>query len=129
MIQSPSVLPTVIVGVVAMIAGQTKGEHFVVSGSLEISVAGSPVESAVHDRWPVEHRAAARKIPEDRSGSRVQRVHLSGIRAGIHDAVCNTDRTPVNGVDRGVCRLPKDLPSGDIESAPCAPGYLLSRGN
>src|SRR5437899_12491091 len=73
----PSVLPTVIVGVVAMIAGQTKGEHFVVSGSLDISVAGSPIEGAVRDRWPIEYRAAAREVPEDRSGSRVQRVHLS----------------------------------------------------
>src|SRR6266404_4008955 len=133
MIQTRSVLPTVIVVAIAgvltviLLAGQTKGEHFVISGSLDISVAGSPIESAVHDRWPVEYRAAARKIPEDRSGSRVQRVHLSGIGTGIHDAVCNTDRTSVNGVDRGVCSLPKDLPGGDIESAPCTPGYLLSR--
>src|SRR6266853_5711000 len=84
-IRRPSVLPTVIVGVVViagvlaviLLAGQTKGEHFVISGSPDISVARSPVEGAVHDRWPVEYRAAARKIPEDRSGSRVQRVHLS----------------------------------------------------
>src|SRR5712671_336997 len=92
-IRRPLVLPTVIVGVVAMIAGQTKGEHFVISGSLDISVARSPIESAVHDRWPVEYRAAAGEIPEDRSGPRVQRVHLPGIGAGVHDAVCNTDRT------------------------------------
>ncbi len=78
-------MPTVIVGVVVIAGvlavivptGETKGEHFVISGSLDISVARSPIEGAVHDRWPIEYRAAARKIPEDRSGSRVQRVHLS----------------------------------------------------
>jgi len=83
MIQTRSVLPTVIVVAIAgvltviLLAGQTKGEHFVISGSLDISVARSPIEGAVHDRWPIEYRSAARKIPEDRSGSRVQRVHLS----------------------------------------------------
>src|SRR5712671_3141737 len=135
MIQTRSVLPTVIVVAIAgvltviLLAGQTKGEHFVISGSLDISVARSPIEGAVHDRWSIEYRAAAGEVPKDISVCRVQRVHLSGIRAGIHDAVCNTDRTSVNGVDRGVCGLPKDLPSGDIESAPCTPGYLLSRGH
>ena len=78
-------MPTVIVGVVViagvlaviLLAGQTKGEHFVISGSSDISVARSPVEGAVHDRWPVEYRAAAGEVPEDRSASRIQRVHLS----------------------------------------------------
>ena len=30
-------------------ARQTKREHFVVSGSLDFPVTGSPIESAVHD--------------------------------------------------------------------------------
>ncbi len=61
MIQTRSVLPTVIVVAIAgvltviLLAGQTKGEHFVISGSLDISVARSPIEGAVHDRWPVDY--------------------------------------------------------------------------
>src|SRR6266481_1381328 len=135
MIQSRSVLPTVIARVLAisgvlaaiLLVGQTEREHFVISGSSDLPITGSPVEGAVHDRWPVYYGAPAREVPEDISVCRVQRVHLSRIRAGIHDAVCNTYRTSVNGVGSGVCSLPKDLPSGDIQSAPCTPGYLLSR--
>src|SRR6266851_9119003 len=116
MIQTPSVLPAMIVRVVVVVvvviagvlavivlAGQTKGVHFVISGSLNTPVTRSPIEGAVHDRWPVDYRAAAREVPEDISVCRVQRVHLSRIGAGVHDAVCNTYRTSVNGVDSGVC--------------------------
>src|ERR1700747_946215 len=46
---------------------------------------------------------------------------------GIHDAVRNASRASVNGVGSGICCLPKDLASGDIQSAPCTPGYVLSR--
>src|SRR6266702_2874248 len=140
MIQTPSVLPAVIVRVVVVVvvviggvlavillAGQTKGVHFVISGSLDIPVTRSPIEGAVHNRRAIDYRASAREVPEDISVCRVQRVHLPRIRAGIHNAVCNTYRTSVNGVGGGICGLPKDLPSGDIQSAPCTPGYLLSR--
>src|SRR6266550_7889485 len=135
MMQTRSVLPTVIARVVTiagvltviLLAGQAKGEHFVISGSLDISVTGSPIEGAVHNRRAIDYRASAREVPEDISVCRVQRVHLPRIRAGIHNAVCNTYRTSVNGVRSGICGLPKDLPSGDIQSAPCTPGYLLSR--
>src|SRR6266700_5281224 len=101
MIQTPSVLPTVIARVAAiagvltviLLAGQAKGVHFVISDSRwDISVTGSPIEGAVHDRWPIDYRAPAREVPEDLSGSCVKRVHLSGIRACVHDAICNADR-------------------------------------
>ena len=69
----------VIVGVLAaiLLAGQTKGVNFVVPCSLDISVTRSLIEGAVHDRWPIDYRAAARKVPEDLSGCRIQCVHLS----------------------------------------------------
>ena len=84
-IQTPSLLPTVIARVAAiagvltviLLAGQAKGEHFVISGSLDISVTRSPIERAVHNRWPIDHRATAGEVPEDISGCRVQRVQLS----------------------------------------------------
>jgi hypothetical protein len=49
--RKPSLLFAVIVRVpLSMLrAGQTKREHFVVSGSLDFPVTGSPIESAVHD--------------------------------------------------------------------------------
>src|SRR5205814_3043563 len=79
MIQTPSVSPTVIVGVVVVVviagvlavivlAGQTKGIHFVISGSLDIPVTRSPIESAVHNRRPIDYRASAGEVPEDISG-------------------------------------------------------------
>jgi len=81
----PSVWLTVIAGVVVtvgllaaiLLTGQTKGEHFVISGSLDISVTRSPIEGAVHDGWPIEYRAPAREVPEDLSGCRIQCVHQS----------------------------------------------------
>src|SRR5882762_1510489 len=96
MIQTPSVLPTVIVGVVVVVviagvvvvvviagvlavivlAGQTKGVHFVISSSLDTPVTRSPIEGAVHNRWPIDYGAPAREVPEDISVCRVQRVHL-----------------------------------------------------
>src|SRR6266403_5762991 len=107
MIQTPSVLPTVIVGVVVVVvlagvlavivlAGQTKGVHFVISDSLDTPVTRSPIEGAVHNRWPIDYRAPAREVPEDISGSSVKRVHLSGIRACVHDAICNGDRARID---------------------------------
>src|SRR5229473_2739593 len=83
MIQTPSVLPAMIVRVVVVVV-------VVIAGVLAVIV-------------------------------------LAGQTKGVHNAVCNTHRTSVNCVGRGVCSLPKDLPSGDIQSAPCTPGYLLSR--
>jgi hypothetical protein len=39
-----------------LLAGQSKGIDFVVSDSRwDISVTGSPIEDAVHDRWPVDY--------------------------------------------------------------------------
>src|SRR6267154_4634857 len=90
MIQTRSVLPAmivrvvvVVVGVIAgvlaviVLAGQTKGLHFVISGSLNTPVTRSPIEGAVHHRWPIDYRASAREVPEDISVCRVQRVHRS----------------------------------------------------
>ena len=80
MIQTPSVLPAVIVRVVVVVvvvvviagvlavivlAGQTKGVHFVISGSLDTPVTRSPIEGAVHNRWPIDFRAPARQVPAD----------------------------------------------------------------
>src|SRR6266568_5228514 len=65
-------------------AGQGKCVHFVVSGSNDISVTGSPVERAVHDRWAVNDCAAAGEVPEDGSSACVSSVHLSRIRPHIH---------------------------------------------
>src|SRR6266436_4645613 len=128
MIQSRSVLPTVIARVLAaiLLVGQTEREHFVISGSSDLPITGSPVKGAVHDRWPVDYGAPAREVPEDISVCRVQRAHLSRIRASIHDAVCNTHRTPIYRASNWVCRLPKDFPRRNIKSAPCTPSDLLS---
>src|SRR5258708_23692405 len=89
----------VVVGVVGaiLLVGQSEREDFVISGSSDLPVTGSPVESAVHDRWPVDYRASAREVPEDIPGGRVQRIHLSCIRACIGDPVRNAHRTPVTG--------------------------------
>src|SRR5229473_2843352 len=69
----------VIVGVLAaiLLVGQSEREDFVISGSSDLPVTGSPVEGAVHDRWSVDYGAPAREVPEDIAGGRVQRVHLS----------------------------------------------------
>src|SRR6266850_6336132 len=110
-------------------AGHSKRVHFVVSDSgWDIPVTGSPIQGAVYDGWAIDDCASARKVPENVSGSRVQRVHLPGVRAGIHDAISNSRRAGVNGAWSGVCNLPKNLPSGDIKSAPRSPRNLLSRG-
>src|SRR5882672_5861294 len=101
-----------IVGVLASIVrtAQCEREHFVVSDSWrDPAITRTPVEGALHDGWPIDYGAATRKAPQDFSGARVQRVHLPGIRAGIHDAVGNADRPQVNGAGGGVCGLPKDL--------------------
>src|SRR6266404_1467585 len=68
----------VVVGVLAaiLLVGQSEREDFVISGSSDLPVTGSPVESAVHDRWPIDYRASARKVPQDLSGRRIQRIHL-----------------------------------------------------
>src|SRR6266478_8863118 len=63
---------------VAVLAGQTKGVHFVVSGSDDVPVTRSPIEGAVHNRRAIDYGAPAREVPEDVSICRVQRVHLSG---------------------------------------------------
>src|SRR5258705_9567716 len=107
-------------------ARQTKREHFVVSGSLDFLVTGSPIESAVHDCRPIEYCASTLEAPEDVSGARLQRVHLSCIRARIHDPVCNTYGASVDRACSGICCLPKDLSSGDIKCAPGSPRNLLS---
>src|SRR6266478_9707998 len=82
----PAVIPRMIPAMVAvgllaaiLLAGhrQSKRIHFVVSGSLDISVTRSPIEGAVHNRRPIDHRAPAGEVPEDISGCCVQRVHLS----------------------------------------------------
>src|SRR4029077_5916674 len=82
----PSLFLAVISGVVLvmagafaviLLAGQAKGEHFVISGSLNISVTRSPIEGAVHNRRSIDHRAPAGEVPENISVCRVQRVHLS----------------------------------------------------
>jgi len=38
-----------------LLAGQTKGEYFVISCSFDISVTRSPVEGAVDNRWPIDY--------------------------------------------------------------------------
>src|SRR5436309_4511657 len=50
---------------VILLAGQTKGVHFVISGSLNISVTRTPIKGAVDNRWPIDHGAPAREVPED----------------------------------------------------------------
>src|SRR5712664_2001615 len=60
-----------------LLVGQSEREDFVISGSSDLPITGSPVEGAVHDRWPVEYGAPAREVPEDISGGRIQRIHLS----------------------------------------------------
>src|SRR5258705_9959555 len=105
-------------------AGQTEREDFVISGSSDLPVTGSPVERAVHDRWPIDYRASARKVPQDLSGRRIQRVHLSWIRAGMHDPVRNAHPTPVTAVSVGVCCLAEDLTRDNIQRAPRTPAAL-----
>jgi len=112
-----------------MLAGQSKGEHFVVSGSIDFRVTGSPIERAVHDRWAIQDCAPTREIPENVSGGRIESVHLPRIGARIHDPVCDTDRAPVNGAWGRVCSLPKDLSRSNVESTPGFPRNLLSRGH
>jgi hypothetical protein len=54
-------LPVVTLGVIigipvlAFLAGETEGIHFVISGSLDFSVTRSPVEDAVDDGWPIDY--------------------------------------------------------------------------
>ncbi len=69
----------VVVGVLAaiLLVGHSERVDSVISGSSDNPVTGSPVEGAVHDRWPVDYRAPAREVPEDIPGGRVQRIHLS----------------------------------------------------
>ena len=75
MIQTQSVLPTVIARVAAiagvptviLLAGQAKGEHFVISGSDIVTRA--PIDGAVNRR-PIDHRAPLASS-EDISGLRV----------------------------------------------------------
>src|SRR5438034_336759 len=88
-----------LVGVLASMirAGQSKRVDFVISGSHDFAVTRSPKEHAVYDGWPVDYRASAREIPENVSSFRVEGVHLSGIRARVHDSIRNTHRAPVNG--------------------------------
>jgi hypothetical protein len=53
-----SVSATVIVGVPAaiLLAGYSKGIDFVIADSgRDISITGSPVEGAIHDRWPIDY--------------------------------------------------------------------------
>src|SRR6267378_6519986 len=45
----------------------------------------------------------AREIPEDVSGSRVRRIHLSSLRVGIHDLICNTHRARGDTARGWVC--------------------------
>src|ERR1700737_2555921 len=95
----------------------------------DVSITRSPIDGAVHDGWPVQYRAPARKAPEDVSGDRVQRVHLPRVGARVQDAICNAHRGQVHGAWSGVRGLPEDRPSVDIESAPRTPGNLPSRGH
>ena len=46
-----------IIGALAAIlrAGQTERVDFVISGSSDLPVTGSPIEGAVHDRWPIDY--------------------------------------------------------------------------
>src|SRR5260370_42526286 len=77
--RTPSLLLVVVARVpaVAVLAGQTKCVHFVVSGSDDVPVTRSPIEGAVHNRRAIDYGAPAREVPEDVSVCRVQRVHLS----------------------------------------------------
>src|SRR6266436_7598373 len=110
-------------------AGQSKRVHLVASDSRwDISVTGSPIEGAVHDGWAIDDCASACKIPEDLSSCRIEGIHLPRVGTCIHNGVCDTHRAGVNGARSGVCNLPENLPSGDIESAPRPPRNLLSRG-
>ena len=103
-------------------ARQSKGVDFVVSHpGRDVPIARAPIDRAVHDRWPIYYRTAARKIPEDLSRSCVKCVHLPGIRTCIHDAVRKAHRARVNGAYRGICGLPKNLAGGDIKSGPRSP--------
>src|SRR5258708_20144864 len=103
MIQSRSVLPTVIARVLAisgvlaaiLLVGQTEREHFVISGSSDLPITGSPVEGAVHDRWPVDYWAPPREVPEDISVCPVQRAHLFLLSARTHYTPRNTHCTPL----------------------------------
>ena len=57
--------------------GQSKRVDFVISGSFDFLVTGTPVEGAVHNRWAIDDGASAREIPENVSSSSVEGVHLS----------------------------------------------------
>src|SRR5258708_19805672 len=69
----------VIVGVLAaiLLVGQSEREDFVISGSSDLPVTGSPVEGAVHDRWPVDYGAPAREVPEDIPARPIHPIPLS----------------------------------------------------
>src|SRR6267143_314337 len=67
----------VILRLIVVIVRTRNGERIelVVSRSRsDVSITRSPIDGAVHDGWPVQHRAPARKAPEDVSADRVQRV-------------------------------------------------------
>ena len=81
-----SLLPVVVAPAVVVIAGllamllrtsKAEREDFIIPGSSDLPITGSPIESAVHDRWPVDYAAPARKVPQDFPAGRIQRVHLS----------------------------------------------------
>src|SRR6267143_6894287 len=57
----------VIVRLIVVIVRTSNGEciELVVSRSRsDVSITRSPIDGALHDGWPVQHRAPARKAPE-----------------------------------------------------------------
>src|ERR1700739_1000812 len=60
-----------------LLVRQSEREDFVISGSSDLPITGSPIEGAVHARCAVDYGAPAREVPEDISGGRLQRIHLS----------------------------------------------------
>src|SRR6185437_7577098 len=69
---------------------QAKGVELAVWSRVLVVVAGTPIDHAVHDRWPANYRSATVKAPQDLAGGCIECIHDTRLGSGIDHSIGDT---------------------------------------